>query len=384
MKRKIRKILKATRKIFEEVSYPNGAITASSSRDIDFPSEVKSYDFVWLRDASFVCVASDLLGMHRIPRKFFDWVWDHAEGIKDCIFYHKYFPNGRAAGDWDKSLKTSDLKDKKMINLTKTFLKVKLFYSQFQPDEVGSLLWAIHEHSKFQNVKKWDEMIRKLADCICKLWSKDHFRLPSYDLWEERVALPRLKQSHTYSVAMCKKGLECAVDLIGKKQEWENCLNQMKKVLEKAYDVKRKCFVRTIGKKVDRRIDSSLLGLVWPSESFSPRDERILRTVKRIEEKCVKDGGVYRYPRDKYTGRISGHDLILGKTGAWPVLNFWLSIYYSLAGRREKAREYFDWVLERVKEKIPEQIVEDKPSSILPLSWSHAMFVISGKFLKLI
>jgi GH15 family glucan-1,4-alpha-glucosidase len=39
--------------------------------------------------------------------------------------------------------------------------------------------------------------------------------------------------------------------------------------------------------------------------------------------------------------------------------------------------------LERVEKKLPEQIKNGKPASIVPLAWSHAMFIIAGKFLEL-
>jgi GH15 family glucan-1,4-alpha-glucosidase len=73
----------------------------------------------------------------------------------------------------------------------------------------------------------------------------------------------------------------------------------------------------------------------------------------------------------------------LGGGGAWPVLNFWLSIYFCLAGKKQEAIKYFSWILERVEKKLPEQIKNGKPASIVPLAWSHAMFIIAGKFLEL-
>jgi len=85
-----------------------------------------------------------------------------------------------------------------------------------------------------------------------------------------------------------------------------------------------------------------------------------------------------RYKGDKYIGKLKR-----GKAGSWPILNFWLSIYYTKLGKREKALQYFNWVVDRVEEKLPEQIKNEKISSIIPLAWSHAMFIIAGKYLEL-
>jgi GH15 family glucan-1,4-alpha-glucosidase len=32
---------------------------------------------------------------------------------------------------------------------------------------------------------------------------------------------------------------------------------------------------------------------------------------------------------------------------------------------------------------LPEQIKEEKPYSIIPLAWSHSMFVIAAKFIEM-
>jgi len=66
--------------------------------------------------------------------------------------------------------------------------------------------------------------------------------------------------------------------------------------------------------------------------------------------------------------------------GAWPILNFWLSIYYARLGYREKALQYYNWVLNRVRKFIPEQIFENNIQvSVKPLCWSHAMFIIASR-----
>ena len=70
--------------------------------------------------------------------------------------------------------------------------------------------------------------------------------------------------------------------------------------------------------------------------------------------------------------------------GAWPLLNFWMSIYHAMRGDKEKAERYYEWVLNRLKSPyIPEQIFENElQKSVRPLVWAHAMFAISHFFLK--
>jgi GH15 family glucan-1,4-alpha-glucosidase len=73
--------------------------------------------------------------------------------------------------------------------------------------------------------------------------------------------------------------------------------------------------------------------------------------------------------------------------GAWPLLNFWLSIYFQRKGDYNKANYYYNWVLDRIKDNnyIPEQIFEnDIQVSVSPLLWSHVMFILASRELNLI
>jgi GH15 family glucan-1,4-alpha-glucosidase len=346
---KVQRVFEASKRVFKECSLENGAIVASNIYDPDYPKGVKNYYYVWIRDASFVCVACDLIGLKNIPEKFFKWCWNKAENFrKKGIFFMRYYPDGRMYG------------------------------SQFQPDQTGSLLWAIEHHSKFFEVSKFEKIVERAADGICSSWDGSCFR-KSFDIWEERVASPNKNEKHTYSLAMCIKGLRAASSLIEPKEEWLECIIQMNKELEKSYNHELGYFVRTFNEIYDKTLDSSMLGLVWPSETVKAKDNRILSTVEKIiQSNSIENGGIMRYGGDKYIGKLKR-----GEAGAWTILNFWLSIYFAKSGKKKKALKYFNWVIERVEEKLPEQIKNDKPFSIMPLAWSHAMFIIAGKFLDL-
>jgi GH15 family glucan-1,4-alpha-glucosidase len=371
--------------VFRNCSLPNGAIIAADVNNPYYPRDVKWYGYVWLRDAGFVGYACNLVGLHEIPRRFFKWCLDYAEGIREGIFPHKFYPNGRAAADYDISLQEEDLRGEKK-KVAKSFLKTKMAYVQFQPDQPATLLWLLYEHSRHESIEEFEELVEILANGICKLWNKTHFSLPSYDLWEERPALPEYKQVHVYILATCIKGLECATKM-KENEKWKETLHQMKEVFSRCRNYARELgyFPRTFGRKVDDGIDSSLFALVWPWEQVEPDDEIMVGTVKKILKENEVNGGIMRYKGDKYDGRVKLAELELGGGGAWPILNYWASIYFCLKGEREKALKYFNWVNERsLNGYLPEQIKYDKPASIIPLAWSHAMFVIAADFLGIL
>jgi len=126
-------------------------------------------------------------------------------------------------------------------------------------------------------------------------------------------------------------------------------------------------------------VDASLLGLVYPFEICSANDQRMVNTVNAMERKIVENGGVHRYEKDVYDGWMREGKLRRKGAGAWPLLNFWMSIYYEMRGEKEKAEKYNEWVLNRLNSPyIPEQIFENElQKSVCPLVWAHAMFVIT-------
>jgi len=200
-------------------------------------------------------------------------------------------------------------------------------------------------------------------------------------LWEERLAFPDLEENWTYSLAACIKGLECAYAIIPRKK-WSEVANLMRKRLESHFE---KYFLRSYGKLSDKGIDASTLGLVYPFEIFLPNDHRVVATVKEIEKKIVINGGLHRYEHDEYDGWMCENTDRKKGAGAWPLLNFWMSIYNARAGDKTKALQYYNWVLNKINKFIPEQIFEnDIQISVSPLCWSHSMFVIASKELKII
>jgi GH15 family glucan-1,4-alpha-glucosidase len=345
----ISNLIESSKQVIKDCVLENGSIVAANCAKDYFPKEAKYYTYVWPRDASFTCVAADILKID-IQERFFDWCMGRAEGFQDTgLFYEKYFVNGLKA------------------------------LQRFQPDQTGSVLWAIWHHFKDDPTKatKYKRLIIKAANGICKKWEKDHFSLITNDLWEERLTFPDLKDNFTYSLAACIKGLECA-NMIIPCNRWVKVAAMMRERLESHHE---DYFFRSYGVLSDMRIDASLLGLVYPFEVFLPSDRRIISTVRKIEANIVIEGGVHRYENDDYDGWMF-EDLHRNKgAGAWPLLNFWMSIYYSKAGDKSKAEKCYNWVLERVDTPfIPEQIFSNnKQVSVRPLCWSHSMFILASK-----
>jgi len=350
---KIKKIISASKTVIEDSQLDNGAIVAANSTKEYYPTAAKNYFYVWPRDASYTCIAADIAGIDEVQEKFFDWCLKRAEGLKETgLFYEKYYVNGLKA------------------------------LGRFQPDQTGTFLYAIWHHYNCTDSKatsKFDDLIKKSADGLCDKWERNHFNVVTNDLWEERLTFPDLDENFTYSLAACIKGLECANSMIAN-DKWLKISEQMREQLEKHFINDH--FVRSYGRLSDAGIDASMIGLVYPFKIFKADDKRIIMTVDKIEDRLVINGGVHRYELDEYDGWMYEGKHRRKGAGAWPLLNFWLSIYYSIKGDKSRAEMYFKWVIDNVDGYIPEQIFDnDIQISVCPLVWSHTMFIMASKHL---
>lgn len=347
--KKIMELVESSRKVILDCMLSNGALVAANSDKRDYPKEAKYYRYVWPRDAMFTCIAARILGLN-IHEKFFNWCTKAEGWDKTGLFYEKYHPNGRKAA------------------------------FHFQPDQTGSVLIAVYDHCTANEADpvRYRKLILGCADGLCRAWDQDHFRIVSQDLWEERLCFPDLKGNFSYSAAMCARGLECA-DMMIPNSRWKKASEEMRKCVVGSSG---EHFFRSFGRIDDRRVDASLLGLVWPAGVVGVFEKRMRNTVKLIEERIVKDHGVYRYEGDDYDGWMYKGDVQRKKgAGYWPLLNFWMCIYHLKAGNSRRAKKYYDKVLLNMKGKkyIPEQIFgNDIQVSVSPLCWSHSMFVIAS------
>jgi len=390
-KQKIKELIKVSKDVIADGSLENGAIVAANSDKAIYPAATQDYRYVWVRDAAYVCMAADLLGFRDIPERFFEWCLNRAEDFRETGFFsNAYNVNGTIHGTL---IAPNEPRVPRQIR--KSYIDLIHCGTQFQPDQCGSLLIAIAHHIKHfdADVSKYSKLIEKTAAGITNSWKGDAFVLPSYDLWEERCVLPEHEGFHTYSLAMCIAGLRAAIELLGKMRKWLQTEKEMSKTFAEIYSGVKKSIPRTCRKAAiaqnrkiradDLKPDTSLLGLVYPSGILDPLDEKMSSTVLEIIKMNTTDGGgLMRYPADRYCGGVRKGWVTLTGAGTWPLLSFWMSIYYSLCGDNKNARKFFDRPLKRIDKYIPEQIFEDKSrTSITPLIWSHAMFVIAAKYL---
>ena len=257
----------------------------------------------------------------------------------------------------------------------------------YQIDETASVIYGVYDYFEYCEDTKFLKdnlkMCEKAKDFLEKyvtdvLENKSKMQL-SYDIWEE------CEEIHTYSLAAVFDALNKMLKIYeAVKPLYETNrlkLEQIAKatikinkelldikqyVLNKFYDNEKKCFVRNTK---DRKMDISLLGLVYPFNMFSPKEKKILNTVERINMTLkTYTGGYLRYEGDTYAGG-----------NPWIIANLWLAEYYLQFGSKTKARECFDFAVIGSSNLglLPEQVNNETmdPAWVIGLGWSHAMFI---------
>ncbi len=355
--KRVQELLCVSRDVIVDCAQKNGAIIAANPKHPAYPKDAKNYRYVWPRDASFACVALDLLDdscgkgeSSQVQERFFRWC-ERAEGFKRYgLFFEKYYVNGKKA------------------------------LHNFQPDQTGAVLFAVHHHVRARrlSVDEFRALVLRAADGLCRVWSKDHFVRVSNDLWEERFCFPDYRENFTYSLASCIAGLKCAHEMIPT-DRWMRTASEMESVL-KGYFQGQSRLCRSFGDINDERIDASLLGVVYPFGVYGAEDKVVKDTVREIVDCLCVDEGIMRYEGDEYDGWMYGGHMHRKKgAGTWPLLSFWLSVYYSRVGDVCVAEKWICSVLDRVDGSyFPEQLFGNSfQKSVTPLSWSHCMFMIA-------
>ena len=368
--------------LFPLLSNPEtGGIIASPEIDEDF-TRCGRYAYCWPRDAVFITKALDILKMDKESEKFFK-VFCKKTQSKSGMWEQRFFTDGRLAPSWG-----------------------------YQIDETASVVYGVYEHYLYSKSDKFLKSVLPMCEKaveFLKKYSKDwlgivgkderdkdivqeeierfvnrqgHKYHISYDLWEMCEGI------HLYSIASIYSAFDSMIkiyNVLGKdtsnfennrlkeekinksKKELEVLLVELKKYInENLYDDEKKSYVRNTE---DKQMDISILGAVVPFNVFKPKEKKVLNTVERINMSLrTYTGGYKRFESDHYNDGAP-----------WVIANLWMTLYYIETGEKKKAKETFDFVVKTAGKHsyLGEQIDNNtlKPSWVIGLGWSHAMFI---------
>lgn len=354
--KKIKKIYERSILLFP-LLYNNetGGIAAAAEVD-ETRSKCGGYSYCWPRDAVFITKAMYRLGMDKEVEKFYKSFCANTQS-KNGMWEQRFYTDGNLAPAWG-----------------------------YQIDETASVVYGVYDYYLYKkevkflkdNLKMCEKAINYLEKYIDNVLQGNKMQ-PSYDIWEE------CEDIHTYSLATIFSAFQTMIEIyelvkplyeenrlkleqIAKRTEKlkKYAVDVKKYILNNLYDTEKKCFVRN---NTDKKMDISLLGLVYPFNMFSPKEKKIENTVERINMTLrTYTGGYLRYEGDNYM-----------KGNPWVIANLWIAEYYLSAGIKNRARECFNFAIIGSNEHglLPEQVDNDTmdPAWVIGLGWSHAMFI---------
>jgi glucoamylase len=351
-----------------------GALLAAPEVDEQF-TRCGRYAYCWGRDAAFITTALDKCGLTQAAEGFYDWAASVQDD--DGSWQQRFSMDGNLAPSWG-----------------------------LQIDEGGSVIWGILEHYK---ITKDKEFLVRMWPCVRKgveflLSYRDmETDLPwlSFDLWEERLG------EHAYSSAAVCAGIMAGAEIAeitGEAPElaahWREQADRLRDAIFRSFwkpewnrfvrsirvklngwgeeHTDQKVWLKTNDKSITRdytltdgTLDISLLGLAVPFGIYDAADDRMRSTAQAVENqlKVHQTGGLMRYEYDNYIGG-----------NPWILTTLWAALYNIEIKNYDKAREYFWWAVKGTTEQglLPEQIdkLTGRPAWVIPLTWSHAMFVL--------
>jgi GH15 family glucan-1,4-alpha-glucosidase len=199
---------------------------------------------------------------------------------------------------------------------------------QYQADVLGEVMVALDrarraglEETEFS----WP-LQRELLGFVT-----EHWRDADHGIWEIRGPRRQFTHSKVMIWAALDRGVRAVREhgLVGDADQWEDVREQVRKqVEEQGFDSDRGTFTQYFGGVT---VDAALLQL--PQVGFcEPTDERMLSTVRALEEDLLHDGLLLRYRTE------AGVDGLPPGEHPFLACSFWLVEQYALSDRVDDAR----------------------------------------------
>ncbi|MBI1934213.1 glycoside hydrolase family 15 protein, partial [Candidatus Peregrinibacteria bacterium] len=311
--------------------FPSGGIVAAPTTSL--PETLGGgrnwdYRYVWIRDASFVLSAFSLLGYTEEALKFFRFIEEVAEGVRECEGEACDIQMSVMYSIWGQRVpREEELRHLRGYAGSHPVRIGNGAADQVQLDIFGSLIDAYYVLWKKGMVvsKKRRDVLLLLIRKIQQLWKSQES-----GIWEIRGGT----FDFTYGKVMCWVGMDRAVKMAAalgvsdeQIQQWEALRKEIHEwIWGNCFDDVRCTFRQHPGTASQDATNFFfvLLGFLNPKDS---------RTAKIIEETrkelTINDVFVYRY-------RTA--DGLQGEEGAFLLCSFWMIAALAKIGRKDEAR----------------------------------------------
>ncbi len=352
---------------------PTGGIVAAPTTSL--PERIGGirnwdYRYCWVRDSTFTLCALIGAGYLDEATAWREWLLRAVAGAPDDLRI-MYSITGK------RRLPEMELEWLEGHNRSRPVRIGNLASQQFQLDVYGEILDTLYlarrEHLRLEDAS-WNLQWR-ILNHLEKVW-----QLPDSGIWEVRGPERHFTHSKVMAWVALDRGIRTLkhYGLPGPVERWNALKDRIRdEILARGFDSQKGSFVQFYGGK---GVDAALLLL--PLVGFiSPRDPRMLGTVKAIENELMDQGFVRRYVTNK-----ENVDGLPGTEGAFIACTLWLADNYALQGRMTEATELMERVLGIRNDVglLSEEYDPDKKMMLgnFPQAFSHVALINTAQILS--
>jgi GH15 family glucan-1,4-alpha-glucosidase len=312
----------------------SGAIIASMTTSIpEAPGSGRNWDYryCWLRDAYFVVNALNSLGATDTMERYLDYILNIIADTRDAPLQPVYgIRRETVLDEWI----AKDLDGYRGMGPVRVG---NLAWHQVQNDVFGAGVLA-STHAFFDSRLNRPAGRQMFAD-LERLGEQSirSYNAPDAGIWELRGS----KRVHTFSSIMCWAACDRLAKIArrlgieDRARYWgEHAHTIHRRISDAAWNPELSSFVSTFG---GDRLDASLL-LLGEFQFLKADDPRFASTVDAIERHLRRGDFLLRYDEEDDFGRMET---------AFLVCTQWWILALAQIGRKEKARELFQMVLEK-------------------------------------
>jgi GH15 family glucan-1,4-alpha-glucosidase len=312
---------------------PTGGIVAAPTTSLpETLGGIRNWDYryCWLRDATMTLEALLRSGFTGEAGAWHEWLLRAVAGSPDKIQIMYGVAGERRLPEWEIEW-LSGYQGARPVRVGNAAV------GQFQLDVPGEVMNSIYLATRAglePGEHVWS-MQRALLRMLERRWTE-----PDEGLWEIRAE----RRHFVHSKVMCWVAFDRAVRSVeefgrpGPVHHWRKIRDRIhREVCQQGFDAERGTFTQTYG---SADLDASLL--LIPQVGFlSPRDPRVVGTVRAVQRELAADGFVRRYP----THKGESDDGLAGEEGAFLACSFWLADALRLIGDLDGARDLFERLL---------------------------------------
>ncbi|HEX9016690.1 MAG TPA: glycoside hydrolase family 15 protein, partial [Chloroflexota bacterium] len=325
---------------------PTGAIIAAPTTSL--PEEIGGvrnwdYRYSWVRDSSLILYSLLTIGYHNEAADFIGFLRETQKRDPTSVPQVMYAVDGRRTLTEHTAGELEGYMGSRPVRIGNGA------YRQFQLDIFGEILTAAYVHfqtptnhairtgrtgGRRPSKETW-ALLKNLVNQAAANW-----RESDYGIWEVRGG----RQQFLHSKVMCWAALDRGIRLADEHgldaplEEWKRTRATVREaILKYGYNEKVGAFTQAFGSSA---LDAS--ALIVPRVGLLPAtDPRVASTIKLIEERLTADGLVYRYLNE---------DGLPGGEATFSLCTLWLADALALAGKVDRAREFFENVLRRAND----------------------------------